>query len=380
VHLPPRLTHQVGLAALLFLTPLGVVLSPTALASDCPPSVAKFGPPKPVPGKAGEMGWLLEEEVDQAGNKLQTWCLQALAGKHGGPDFGSLWKPTGAADEDAVWVGACTFPQGRNQPNKGFAERNNDGVPDLFTTLTWVNVQPPPDGTNDWEYSYDTATNKLTVKKTKGVYERVNDPQTGKLKGHLYKHRSVVDTDTYDAPKEFKGLHFKDTQISYLSGRNGVSAEAMSLEFETVSPAGVWAYVLRVNNQGGSGTESDPFVGFMVSLIAEDTLTLAAADMQYPFVTGLAALPQYGGWVVDSFTSNAVTFRATSSADFIPGTLIDGFGFSSNGGPGELMPWDLASSNEQIGSSGVVLSPSRGTTRDVPIREKNNARDLIPGK
>lgn len=79
----------------------------------------------------------------------------------------------------------------------------------------------------------------------------------------------------------------------------------MSLDFEAVSLAGVWAYALRVNDQGGSGTESDPFAGFMVSLIAEDTLTLAAADMQYAFVNGLAALPQYGGWVVDSFTSYA---------------------------------------------------------------------------
>jgi hypothetical protein len=86
----------------------------------------------PVPGKPGEMGWLLQDvEADANGNKLQIWCLKpsdgTIAPKHGGNDFAFLYKPAPPKkDADAVWIGACVFPgvggfPAMNSPNKDVA-------------------------------------------------------------------------------------------------------------------------------------------------------------------------------------------------------------------------------------------------------------------
>src|SRR5215831_6438212 len=201
----------------------------------CPPK-APQPPAVPVPGKPGETGWLLDDtESDANGNKIQLWCLQSIPGPnppaHGGPDFALLYKPAGAKDADAVWVGACTFPGGQNKPNKDFTKLPN-GKPKQFTKVTWFNYEPPPNGANDWDYSYDPATNNLTLSKTTGGYFAVVDRLTGKIIAIVYKSK-VVGTDTYPAPKNFGDIKFTSggttTQVTQLfPGPGGTSAEAVA--------------------------------------------------------------------------------------------------------------------------------------------------------
>jgi hypothetical protein len=119
-----------------------------------------------------------------------------------------------------------------------------------------------------------------------------------------------------------------------------------------------WNYALNVNAMGGSGTQSDPFVGTYADLKAGDTFSIGAFGIQNPSVSGPAADPANGGWVVDSFDSNFVIFRATVDAELSPGTQITGFGFSSSAPAGGTIAWGLQSSNEAIGSQGVVSGPA----------------------
>ena len=357
--------HSRFAAAILALSMLSV--SHTAFAQlSCPPPNPR-PPAKPVPGKPGETGWLLEDkEADANGNKIQIWCLQANAA-HGGPDFGVLYKPAGAKDKDAVWVGACTFPAGRNRPNKAFTKLRN-GKPKQFTKVTWFNYEPPPNGKNDWDYSYDPVTNKLTINKTAGAYV-----------GGVYRWR-IIGTDVYPAPKNFGDIKFTSggvtTQVTQLfPGPNGLSAEAVTAVAS--ANGNNWSYTLNVNALGGSGTDADPFIGIDTDLKAGDTFSIAAFGIQIPFVSSPASDPAYGGWVVDSSDSNFVTFRATVDASFAPGTQISGFGFSSSA-PLGTVAWGLLSSNEAIGSQGTVNGPalppdqiiSVGPSSSVPVGEE----------
>ena len=327
---------------------------------SCPPV------PQPaavaVPGKAGETGWLIQDvEADANGNKIQLWCLKAIPGpnppKHGGPDFAVLYKPAGAKDADAVWIGACVFPGGENKPNKDFTKTPN-GQPKQFTKITQLNYEPFPNGTNDWDYSYDTATGNLSVTKTKGAYFLVVDRQTGRVVGAVYRSGATAGPDTYPAPKDFGGLKFTSggttEQLTLLDGAPGFIAEAVAAV--ATNSGNSWNYTLAVNSFGGSGTTADPYVGTLVDVVAGDTFSISGTGIFGAFVSGAASLPVYGGWEVQSSTSTSVTFVATADAEFIPGFQIPGFGFFSTS-PAGTVAWNLLSSNEAIGSSGVVNGP-----------------------
>lgn len=345
-----RPRFAVAVLALSMLTVTG-----TASAQDfhCPPP----NPPPPaparpdpikVPGKPGETGWLLDDtEADANGNKIQVWCLQKVNGPnppaHNGPDFGYLYKPAGAKDADAVWVGACVFPGGQNDWSK-----NTDPKTKLFTKLTWFNYEPSPNGTNDWDYSYDPVKNSLTLNKTQGAWNN------GEYKS------KVIGTDTNPPPKNFGDMKFNNggtvTQVTLATpGTNGVAGEAVTLVASV--NGNNWSYALTATALGGSGTQTDPFTGLAVDVMAGDTFSIAGFNIQSPSVSSAAADPANGGWVVDSSSSNFVTFRATASVEFAPGTQIPGFGFSSSA-PAGTIAWTLQSSNDAIASLGVVSGPA----------------------
>ena len=328
---------------------------------SCPPN------PKPaaipVPGKPGETGWLIQDtEADTGGNKVQLWCLQAVAGpnppKHNGPDFALLYKPAPPKkDADAVWVAACVFPGGQNKPNKDFARGLDgkpilvNGVPKRITTLSDLNYEPAPGGTNDWDYSYNTSTNMLSVSKTQGMWVAAGP------NAMVYQSK-VLGTDTYAAPTQFGNITYTQggttTQVSQAAGGSGISAETFTA---VASAAGnAWSYTLNVNALGGAGTAADPYLGTLADLVAGDTFTISGTGIQAPFVSSPASLSEYGGWVVDSSSNNYVTFIATADAEFNPGSSIAGFGFTSTS-PAGTVAWDLASSNEAIGSSDIVSGP-----------------------
>lgn len=360
-----------ALAGLLFTRRLkaAVITALAALACAVGASAQSSCPPVPqpaavaVPGKPGESGWLIENvEADANGNKIQVWCLKSVPGpnppKHGGPDFALLYKPAGAKDADAVWVGACTFPRGRNDQNKEFTKLPN-GQPKQFTKLTWFNREPPPGGTNDWDYSYDTASGKLTLNKTMGAYAIVvgTDAMGNIIVARVYTS-NVTGTNTYAAPKNFGDITFTSggttTQVTQASGPDGVSTERFTA---VASVAGNnWSYALSVNSYGGSGTMADPYEGEAANIVAGDTFSITGAGIQNPFAASPASLTPNGGWAVQSSGSDYVTFVATAPATYLPGTRLSGFEFSSTAPPGTVA-WNLASSNETIGSSGVVNGP-----------------------
>jgi hypothetical protein len=349
------------LAALLFLALWGVPAEPRAAAATCPPNNGVV--PGPVPGQPGETGWLLNTEKDDKGNVIETWCLQANA-SHGGPDFGSLWRPAGGGP--SVWIGACVFPGGVNRPNKQFVDvgpnGKPNGVPDEFTKVTWFNVEPPPNGTHDWDFSFDPASGNLIINKTSGGWVPVVNTNTGKVR-FAYTNK-VIGSVTNPAPTNFGGLKFTNgMQITSTSGSNGVSGEALAAALVNYSSNSYsWEYALNVPNFGGSGGTSDPLVGLDVDVVAGDTFTIGGVDINEPFVGGSAELTNNGGWTVENYDTaygTYVTYVATTSASLDPGTVLDGFFFTSRGSLSSLdgVPWDLSSSNEFIGSSGTVQGP-----------------------
>jgi hypothetical protein len=261
-------------------------------------------------------------------------------------------------DKDAVWIGACVFKNSNNPYAKPTADKNHKGKPDDFSKgpLIWFNNEMSPKGTHDWDYSYDPPTNKLSVYETRGVwFDKKDDPKANR-NGKVYETQKIVDQDKYDAPKEFKDIKFKGKQLTYVPG-SGFAAEALALSLDSVSD-GVWTYTLIVNALGGAGTLSDPFLGREVLILAGDSFTIAAPCISAPFVSESASRYEYGGWVVLGYTTESVTFRATYSADFGPGALIEAFGFSSSNLLAQSVPWDFASSNPTVGSASRVLGPS----------------------
>jgi hypothetical protein len=334
-----------------------------AHAAKCPPPNA--GAAKPVVGKPGEKGWLITTERDDSGNRIEQWCLEAKAATpdipqnpkaHGGPDFAYRWISTTGTD---VWIGACTFGCGENVPNKQFVDVNNpagtgrpNGVPDKFIQATWKNMQRFPQGTADWDYSFNPTTGKLTVAKTTGQWVLAVNPRTGKI-FVAWLTTGVTGTDTYDAPVNFSDLMFEGGQITSASGLDGRANEAY-LAFANPDTNGLLDVTLRAMEIGGEGTLLDPYSGVITTIYAGDTFTIGGVGVSSPFVTGLAALIDYGGWVVDAFDSSYVSFMATADATFYPGTDITGFGLYSSGPPG-LMPWALASVDENTSSSGLLL-------------------------
>jgi hypothetical protein len=366
-----------------------VIAGLVVLAGVCNAS-AQFCPPVPqppavqVPGKPGEMGWMIPgaEEADANGNKLQQWCLKATPGPnppaHGGNDLAFLYVPAPPKlPSDAVWVGACVFPgaagsPAMNVPNKDFKLGADgkpilkNGVPEQFATVTWHNFEPYPAGTHDWDYSYDTATGMLSLSKTQGAWFDKVDPQTGTVFSHAYgymdptdpthtvKPPKVIGTDTYTAPTNFGDIKYKGDKVTDASGSPGLSAETFAAVAQVAGHN--WSYTLTVNSLGGSGTAANPYLGSLADVMAGDTFSISGTGIEDPSVSSPASLPEYGGWVVQSSSSNSVTFMATANTEFVPGFPIPGFGFSS-AAPAGTVAWYLASSNEAIGSSGVVSGP-----------------------
>lgn len=355
-----------------------------------------------VPGKKGENGLLEKALVDSKGNQVQIWCLKARVGQdnttaHPGPDFGFLYKPAGAKDEDAVWIGACCFANGRNDmspPPKGNKAVKLDKavkIPDLditdidydstkdvvksakidntpasvsialdqFTTLGWHNYQAPND-TKDWDYTYDVAANKLLIEATAGTWKQQRFQTT-----YTTDKRKKQSQDA--PPKVFAGLYPVNnclkgdagTEFSPAGGEN--SSASFPFNFALLSSTGgLLQYSLFTNRALGLGTDQFPYEGEQFNILPGDNLTIQADAAYAPTVTGPAALPEYGAWVVDNYDDVSVTYRATTSASLAPGTQIDGFQLYSNSPLGRV-PWIMISADPLSGGDSYAwgaVSPS----------------------
>jgi hypothetical protein len=323
----------------------------------CPPT--NGGPAAAVPGKPGETGWLLGSHPDGAGDLIQEWCLTAktTAPTHTGPDFG--YRYISADGKIDVWVGACVFGCGKNNIDTSYSGSTR-GVPNKFTKLTWINEETPPAGTNNWDFSYNPATDLLTVNKTTGKWTTIKNPRDPTKTVEIFTDIKTTGTDTYAAPTNFSDLKFMGNQITLAPGSNdGVANNAYGA---LVSSSGAINNIdLQALDLGGDGSVLNPFVGLETSLISGDTFNIGGIGITNASVSGLASTANYGGWKVQSFDSTQVTFVDTSDQTFEPGTDITGFEIDSSVGIAG-MPWALVSADENSSSSGSVVPTPEPST------------------
>jgi hypothetical protein len=232
-----------------------------------------------VPGVAGETGWLVTNEVDDSGNKIELWCLQPGNG-HSGPDFGVLYRPKGGTP---VWTGACVFPEGKNHMNKKFVDVSGgpngepNGIPDLFTKITWYNIEyysdtnaTPWTGTNDWEYSYDPATGALRIGKSTGKWVKVPG-------GYEWGRSNVVYETNSSAPGGFGGLKFGTNIITASFGGDGRALEAYGAVFSNAN-SGHWEYALQANSFDPVSPDTNNSSIFTTLLTPGDAFTIGGVD------------------------------------------------------------------------------------------------------
>jgi hypothetical protein len=150
-------------------------------------------------------------------------------------------------------------------------------------------------------------------------------------------------------------LKFGTNIITASFGGDGRALEAYGAVFSNAN-SGRWEYALQGNSFEPVSPDTNNASIFTTFLTPGDAFTIGGVDIQTPQVTGLAALPAYGAWVVAQFDGSFVTYRATTTAQFPFGAYITGFIFYSRGVPGDVF-WDLASQNEEFCSSGTVIGP-----------------------
>jgi hypothetical protein len=322
----------------------------------CPPSGTNIACVN-VPGMPGEMGWCVNTNTDDAGNRIETWCLKEGNGHHG-PDFGILWRP---ATGTPLWVGACLFPGGINSPNANFSDESGgpagqpNGKPDQFTAVTWHNVENfvdnqtnrPASGTNDWDFFFDPATGKLIIGKSLGHW-------TDYGQGLEWERTNVV-YETNNAPGEFKGLKFGTNQITLALGENGRALGAFGAALTNLT-SGRWEYALRANTFEPTDDDTNRYSLVTALVTPSDRFTIGAVDIHAPFVGGSAGLPQFGAWTVAQWDSTFVSFQPTVTAEWPRGAAVTGFGFYSRGSAGEVS-WNLASQSEELCSADTVTGP-----------------------
>ncbi len=131
---------------------------------------AALGPAQPVPGDPqGRMGWPLDSQFDDQGNKYEIWCLQLAGGA--GNSYGARYIPKVGTP---VWIGKCPFVGGRNSHGKNpTSDTNRNGEPDGWAKITWNSednggggpTDPKDDdkdsGKKDYHWEYDPRVNVL---------------------------------------------------------------------------------------------------------------------------------------------------------------------------------------------------------------------------
>ena len=226
---------------------------------------------------------------DKAGNKVLLWCLKANA-DHGGPDLGLLYVPNGKQVSDGVWIAGCVLAGGMNTYQ--FSVDNRTGV---FTKFVWYNIGPDPNNANRYIryiYTYDVATNTLTIVKEEGPI-RNGTPQRP--------DKTEKERNPGAPPDEFKDLKLNGVQISMLDGDCAIPARTVVVAVaDAITPT-------IVNLVNAALTSSATLIGTDAMVEPGDTLlvsmpdgTVAAPGGTNPYWTLLnpgepAALFRYNG-------------------------------------------------------------------------------------
>ncbi|HSS52585.1 MAG TPA: hypothetical protein VLX28_26890 [Thermoanaerobaculia bacterium] len=259
-------------------------------------------------------------QKDAAGNSVEVYCLQA-SNKHAA-QFESYY--TDKATGKKYFIGGCYFDGGQNTRSKQkFTDGLNKGN---WKLLDWDNVDP--NSPNDWHFELDPVTKKETKKKTthKVVLE------TRDNLWYANSRSDVVAVEVQDAtgnPYEitFGGVPLmNDCAVNNCGGASAPNLVVTS----NLNRLGQWEMSFTVPSFGGTGTQTDPFTGSPAHIAAGDSLTIAGVSLTKAYVSGAAADPANGGWVVGSFSASEVTFVATQDAEAWPGRPVGGLIFETS--------------------------------------------------
>lgn len=316
---------SIGLISVVFISFITSYVYATPV--HCPPEEGEIIlDEKNVAGDNTKMDKLVERQSDEKGNIVELWCIDDTW-------FGKRYVPK---DGNPVWVGKCWYKGGRNWQDKCSPDNTGErGKPDEWQKLSWTNAEPPPNGKYNWEYTYWAVgpdKGKLKVEKTEGKW---SDPY------HVpncewWRKYTVETTEEYsfeDAPADFDQIPGYDQNLQPIQNSlPGVAAQLFNFNPVQEGPL-LWEYAISLPSVGGSGTEEDPYCGLPVEIRYGDTITLSAAGVTSPDVTGLAELY---GWEVGSYDSSFVSYQykgITMTLD--PGYVIQGFCFQSPYGAGQ---------------------------------------------
>ena len=345
----PRQCVPFRLHRYLMLASLGLaifLLAGSAMAVSCPPAAADGAVLNGDVDGDGVKDWTFPKltQKDKAGNKVELFCLKGSK-KHG-TMFADRY--TDVATGKQYWIGGCYFGGGRNRRQKNRDDGGN------FTTLVRFNYEPPPNGDDDWHFSFNAATKKLKVTKTKGSYVTVGTTK-------VYRWRRVG-CEEYPAPEKFEDIKFGEHSLlaSCDGGCGGESLAAATVSGVSSAP-GLWTYTvtLPLFDAAGSGTF---YLGAESQVLAGDRLTLEGDQIVGAYVAGSAADPTNGGWIVLFTTPESAVFEATVDALLLPGTELHGFSLESTHTEVGRIFW--ATRGEDIGYDGYADGP--GSLEPVP--------------
>lgn len=252
---------------------LGLALPATAEAANtCGPNSFKKKAAKPIPRDPdGLKGRLIRTQKDDAGNVIQVWCIETVAGV--GNSFGYRYVPKGG---NPVWYARCAFVGGNNTPGKEPAgDMDGNGRPDTWTKLKHTteddsgtggaNDDDGQPGKKDYDWEYDIAANNLRRWETNnGVRVRPNMPDFDGL-----------------APESFGGL-FAAQPPPNPNQQDAMLHDPLLSVVLATHVGDLWAYLLS----GNSLVEFSPTVAF-----PGDSFAIAASD-----ITGAFAPTD---WLVD---------------------------------------------------------------------------------
>jgi hypothetical protein len=310
------------------------------LAGCGPGTGAEEGPSTPIPNDPdGLKGWFHRDQEDDAGNRIEVWCIEIAGGV--GNSFGYRYIPAGGGTPR--WFARCAFVGGVNIPGKEpTGDTNENGQPDGWTKLTHTTEDdggggqgdPKDDdqvaGKKDYDWEYNPANNNLKRWETNnGVRINPNNPD-------------------YDgpAPEHFSGLFAVEPPEN--PGQDDDMKDEPKVKVKLVSHLGTdWHY----------GLNGNPLSEFSPTMIYTGDKWSMAVD-----VVTAATAPV--GWSVN-FTSSYVTWTYTDATPINLSSAgpLSGFAVTS---PQLGTPYWLSDSADDdlgnFGYAGIVDLTVGGTT------------------
>ena len=313
----------VWLAAAVLMTIYLTVFAATAYASSCPPpaGTAKGGDAN----GDGIADWLIDEEVDASGNKVQVWCLDRPPEGRGGEDtFGYRYVP--ADGSPPLWIGLCPYGSGINRYSKSI-----DSGTGNWDMLDWKNWDNTKDGSDDdegekgviddWKWYYDPSIKELITQYTWDG--KVHKEKRGSAPRDI--DDLVVMVTTLSAQQRFV--------MSLGEGAFGMVVDPV-MGLVNMQKGPQWKYALKTPpGYPESGIDQNLMT---TKITAGATLRIAGYNILNVSIEGRAATDEFGAWRADGVIDGYAIYTATRDAVIASDRVIDGFAFGSSGRVGKV--------------------------------------------